>query len=299
MPLPNFLVIGAAKAGTTSLHRYLGGHPEVFVPSRGEPSFFAHEGEPPRFSGPGDEDWTFVTDLPRYRGLFDGSEGKVAVGEVSPRYLYFERSCERIKRHVPDVRLVAVLRHPVDRAYSHFLMNRDRRCEPESDFRRAIEREDERAALNWGWDWRYVGAGRYHEQLSRYYALFDRDRIGVFLHDDLKDDPDGFFRALFTFLGVDPAFRPDTAVRSREASLPRVPALRTLFDRPNAARTALVRLAPRALRKRAKAGVNAWNRVRPDPLPEEVRREVFDRYFRRDVERLEPLIRRDLSHWYD
>src|SRR5690606_23487060 len=154
MPLPNFLVIGAAKAGTTSLHRYLGGHPEVFVPPRGEPSVFAHDAGAPRSREPGAEAWAAVADLPRYARLSAGAEGKVAVGEVSPRYLYCERWCERIKRHVPDVRLVAVLRHPVDRAYSHFLMNRDRRCEPESDFRRAIEREDERAALNWGWDWR-------------------------------------------------------------------------------------------------------------------------------------------------
>ena len=297
MPLPNFIVIGAAKSGTTSLHRYLGEHPEIFAPARGEPSFFAHEGQQLNYKGPGDDDWSFVTDIAKYRSLFDGAEGYAAVGEVSPRYLYFERSCERIKHHVPDARLVAILRHPVGRAYSHFLMNRDRRCEPEPDFRKAIEKEEERASLGWGWDWRYVRAGLYYEQLQRYYRLFDGGKIKVFLYDDFINEPDKFFGDLFDFLGVDPSFRPDTTVRHRKASLPRIPMLRTFLGRPNAVKSLAARVIPRAVFKGVKARVTSWNRVRPDPLSQVIRQEVFERYFEDDCNRLEGLIGRDLSQW--
>ena len=297
MTLPNFIVIGAAKAGTTSLHRYLGEHPEIFVPSRGEPSFFAHEGQALNFIGPGDDDWSFVTDVREYRRLFVGAEGHAAVGEVSPRYLYFEQSCEKIKHYVPDARLIVILRHPVDRAYSHFLMNRDRQCEPEPDFRKAIEKEDERERLGWGWDWRYVGAGLYYEQLQRYYRLFNRDRIKVFLYDDFKNEPDKFFGDLFDFLGTDPSFRPDTTVRHREASLPRIPLLRNFLGRPNAVKSLAARVIPRPLFKGIKAEVASWNRIQPDPLFHGTRQEVFEHHFEDDCNKLEGLIGRDLSLW--
>lgn len=295
--LPNFLVIGAAKAGTTSLRHYLSEHPEIFVPDRGEPSFFAHEGRPPAFCGPGDDEWQFVTEIEKYERLFEGAEAFSAVGEISPRYLYFEASAGRIEHHVPDARLIVVLRHPVDRAYSHFLMNRDRRCEPERDFVEAIEKEAAREAQGWGWDWRYVGLGRYHEQLRRYYDRFDDRQILVMLYDDLKHDRDAFFSELFGFLGVRPDFKPDTSVRHREASLPRIPALRSLVDRPNALKKTLAPLLAVVPYRRMKAKISAWNNVRPDPLSASVRREVLERHFLSDLERLEGLIGRDLSHW--
>lgn len=301
MPLPNFLIIGAAKSGTTSLHSYLRDHPQIFVPARGEPSFFAHEGEQPNFCGPGDQDWTFITERSRYEALFCGSDRYPAIGEVSPRYLYFEFAPRRIARYVPGARLVAILRHPVERAYSHFLMNRNRRCEPVADFVRALVLEGERARLGWGWDWQYVQLGRYHEQLSRYYQLFGRDQIRIFLYSDLVEDPDTFFQELFEFIGVDPAFRPDTSVRHREAAIPRIGALRTLLDRPHPAKALVLRSLPFAgiknVVKIAKTHVNSWNSTQPRPLSDSLKQRLFRAYFEDDVVRLETLIDRDLSIW--
>lgn len=297
--LPNYLVIGAAKAGTTSLRTYLDQHPEIFVTARGEPSFFAHEGETVAFTGPGDADWAkaFVTDLESYRNLFAGAEGAKAVGEISPRYLYFEKAPERIARHVPEARLIAILRHPVDRAYSHFLMNRSRGCEPAATLPEAIDKEAERAAQGWGWDWRYVGAGLYHAQMERYYARFPKERIKVFLYDDLKDQ-DAFFAELFAFLGVDPAFRPDTEVRHRKASLPKSYALQHLTKNPNAVKTVLKQLVPQSSRTRLKKWATSWNATAPERLAPEVRRDLFARYFAEDCRRLEPLIGRSLDPWF-
>lgn len=299
MTLPNYLVIGAAKAGTTSLRSYLEQHPEVFVTARGEPSFFAHEGETLAFSGPGDDDWNgaFVTDIDVYRSLFAGAEGCRAVGEISPRYLYFEGAPERIARHVPEARLIAILRHPVDRAYSHYLMNRSRGCEPAATLPEAIAREAERQAEGWGWDWRYVGAGLYHRQLERYHARFPRERIKVLLYEDLKDQ-EAFFADLFAFLGVDPGFRPDTSVRHRKASLPKSYALQHLVKQPGPAKAALKRLVPPDTRARAKAWLASWNATAPERLDPDIRRDLFERHFAEECRRLEPLIGRSLAPWF-
>lgn len=299
MTLPNFLVIGAAKAGTTSLRTYLDQHPEIFVAARGEPSFFAHEGETPAFSGPGDAEWAnaFVTDLEAYRGLFAGAADHRAVGEISPRYLYFEKAPERIASHVPETRLIAILRHPVDRAYSHFLMNRGRDCEPATTLAEAIDREAEREAQGWGWDWRYVGAGLYHGQMERYYARFPKERIKVFLYEDLRDQ-DAFFSEMFRFLGVNPDFRPDTSARSRKASLPKSYALQRLVKESGGAREVLKQLMPAGVRSRAKQWATSWNAKTPERLAPEIRRDLFERCFAEDCRRLEPLIGRSLAEWF-
>lgn len=298
MTMPDYLIIGAAKCGTTSLRGYLDQHPEIFVTDRGEPSFFAHEGETLSFCGPGDADWAtaFVTDIEAYQALFAGAEGAKAVGEISPRYLYFDKAPERIAHHIPDTRLIAILRHPVDRAYSHFLMNRGRGCEPAETLPEAIGREAEREAAGWGWDWRYVGAGLYAEQLERYYARFPAERIRVFLYEDLKDQ-ETFFTDLFTFLGVDPAFRPDTSVRHRKASQPKNYALQHLVKNPSAAKTIAKRLMPAGLRARAKGLASSWNATAPEKLAPEVRRDLFERYFAEDCRKLESRIGRSLAAW--
>jgi len=297
MPFPNFLVIGAAKSGTTSLRGYLAQHPDIYMTWRGEPSFFVHEGERVDFCGPGDDEWTFITSIDEYRALFQDAGDERAVGEISPRYLYFERASERIQHYAPAMRLLAILRHPVDRAYSHFLMNKARNCEPAADLRAAINTEVERAARGWGWDWRYVGAGRYHEQLQRYYARFDPAQIHVMLHDDYRADPRQFFASLFSFLGVDPSFEPDTSRRYREASLPRSQALRAVVERQHPLKAAVGAALPASWRARVKTLVTAWNSTPPPALEAELRAEIFERCFEADCARLEELIGRDLRAW--
>lgn len=299
MTLPNFLVIGAAKAGTTSLRTYLDQHPAIFVPERGEPSFFAHEGETPSYSGPGDADWNgnLFTDLAAYQALFEDAEGQAAIGEISPRYLYFEKAPERIAERIPETRLIAILRHPVDRAYSHFLMNRSRGCEPAETLADAMDMEAARAEQGWGWDWSYVGAGLYDQQLQRYFARFARDRIKVFLYEDLKDQ-DAFFPELFTFLGVDPAFRPDTRARHRKAQHPKSYALQQAVKQPSAAKTLVKQLVPAGARARARTWIMSRNATTPESLSPQARHDLFERHFAADCRRLESLIDRSLAPWF-
>ena len=116
MTLPNFLVIGAPKAGTTSLHLHLRAHPEIFMPELKEPRFFGYEGEGERLKFP-------IRTLEEYTALFDAVTDETAIGEATPHYLVYPGAAQRIRDLLPGARLIASLRDPVERSYSVYQMN--------------------------------------------------------------------------------------------------------------------------------------------------------------------------------
>jgi hypothetical protein len=298
MTLPNFLVIGAHKAGTTSLYHYLKQHPEIYMSPLKEPRFFSFEGEEPDFRGPLPEvpgRPLVVTDLEAYRALFAGVSSEKAIGEVSPGYLYREKAPGRIRHYIPEAKLIAILRNPVERAYSHFLMVRKNDREPLTDFARALEAEEERIKDNW-WIGHYKSMGFYHEQLTRYYELFDREQIRVYLYEDFDKDPVAVTQSIFRFLEVNDSFVPDTSRRFNVSGVPKSRAVHTLIKKPNPLKSALKPFLPRGLRWRISAKLHESNLRGAPPLPEEIRKELTEAY-REDILKLEGLIGRDLSGW--
>ena len=300
MTLPNFLIIGAQKSGTTSLYHYLEQHPEVYMSPIKEPRFFALEGRKPDFRGPGSEErvnrWA-VTDIEEYRALFEGVEGEKAIGEASVTYIHSPQAPERIKHHVPEAKLVALLRNPVERAYSAYTQRvRDGR-EPLS-FGSALREEESRLRDNWSPGWGYRRLGFYHRHLKRYYALFGKESIQVHLYEDLSEDPVGVSQDIFRFLRVDDAFVPDTSLRHNVSGIPKSQALLRLVKQPSFVKSALRPLLPGGLRKRLSVNVRNWNLEKAPPLPEEARRELAEAY-REDILGLQDLIGRDLSGWLD
>ncbi len=295
--VPDFVVIGAAKAGTTSLRRYLAQHPQLFLPERGEPSFFAHLDDTGEYRGPGDDQWVFVTDEEAYRALFSPARPDQVTGEISPRYLYFESAAKNMAERVPEVRIIAVLRHPVDRAYSHYTMNRSRGCEPDRSFESALARSAERRSDGWGWDWMYAEAGRYARQLRRYFSQFEPDQISVFVYEEWIADPEQFFDGLFAAIGVDGTFRPDTQRRERTASVPRSSVLAGALRRPHRAADALRAVTPAPVRRAGRRAVERLNDAAPDRLDHRSRARLHDEYFADDVAELESLLGRRLDIW--
>jgi len=298
--LPNFLVIGASKSGTTSLYYYLQQHPDVYMSPVKEPKFFALEGRKLDFRGPGADErinrWA-VTDIEEYRALFEGAEGEKAIGEASPTYLHSPQAPGRIKHYVPEARLIALLRNPVDRAYSAYVQHvRDGR-EPLS-FSEALREEEGRLRDNWSPGWGYKRIGFYHRHLKRYYEMFGEERIKVCLYEELSEDPVGVSRDIFRFLGVDDAFVPDTSLRHNTSGIPRSRALLRFIKKPNVVKSALKPLLPGGVRKRISVNVQNWNLEKAPPLPEGARRELAEAY-REDILGLQDLIGRDLSGWLD
>ena len=294
--LPDFLVIGAAKAGTTALHEYLRQHPQVCMSRSKEPRFFAFDQKPPDFRGPRDRtifNRDVIWRLEDYRRQFTGARPDQVVGEVTPRYLSTPGTAERIRRLLPDARFVAILRQPADRAWSQFAMRRRDGFESCATLEEAIADGPRRAAEHWS-SGHYFDRGRYASQLSSYFELFPRERFRIYLYDDLSKDPRGLFRDLFGFLGVDSKFVPDMSRRPNPSGDLRNPVLRWFWTRPGA-RSFLRPFLPKSLRKRVSSFVIERALIRRE-MPSETRRWLTELY-RDEVSRLETLIGRDLSAW--
>src|SRR5512139_2786399 len=205
MALPDFLVIGAPKAGTTALHAALRPHPRLYMSPVKEPKFFLTDGPPPTKGGPGDAQ-TYRQHVWRrrdYEALFDGAPAGTLCGESTPFYLHDRAAQERIKLTVPDARLVAVLRDPVDRAHSNWSHMWASGLEPIGDVIEACAAEERRVADGWAAFWRYVDLGRYGSQLRDLYQIFPREQVLVLRYRDLRDRPAATLNRICGFLGVD------------------------------------------------------------------------------------------------
>lgn len=291
MTLPTFIIIGAAKAGTTALYWYCAEHPQVFMSPVKETFYFAYGldesgrllyGDPDVHRFP-------VKSRSEYEALFAGAAAGQAVGEASPIYLECPQAAERIYGLIPQARLVCSLRHPVDRAYSDYLMyirRRGRAFDPARDLN---------AAAEWARpDSRWMLVGRYHSQLVRYYERFPRDHIHVLLNGDLKRDQLGAVRQLYQFVGVDPSFVPDFDTPHNVGGTPASLLLERVFT-SSAIRSALDPWVP----KRAANWIRRLRTrtMRPaPPLPRELKAELTVP-FREDILRTAELIGRSLDHW--
>lgn len=293
MKLPNFLIIGAAKAGTTALHTYLQQHPQIYMTPSKETNFFAFEGEKLNFQGPGDRaiaDFS-ITQLSRYQAEFAGVTTETAWGEACPLYLYSTKAVERIQTYIPHARLIVILRNPVDRAYANFLhLVRDDR-EPLLDFGQALQAEPQRLEQNWEWFWHYIQLGYYATQLKRYYQKFDPSQIRVYLYEDLQNNPIALIQDICRFLGVEDNFVPNMKIRPNKSGKPKNKLLHQILTKPNPLKTALKPLFPAYLRQK----IQHQNLAQPE-LNREMRQYLTELY-REDIQECQELLGRDLSSW--
>lgn len=207
MALPDFLVIGAPKAGSTALHVALEQHPQLFLSDPKEPKFFLTDGRRPRRAdhrGPGDahsrREW--IWRRRDYERLFEAAPAGMLRGESTPFYLWDAVAQQRIRAAIPDVKLIAVLRDPIDRAYSNWTHLYADGLEPVADFRAACDLEESRIAAGWAPFWRYLDLGRYGTQLQHLFELFAPEQVHVLRYRELIDDPAGTLDAVAAFLGV-------------------------------------------------------------------------------------------------
>ena len=299
MTMPNFLIIGAAKAGTTSLYHYLKQHPQIYMSPIKEPKFFAFEGEKLEFRGPNDREINrrAITNIDTYRTLFKKASNESAIGEASNLYLYNLKAPGRIRHYVPRVRLVAILRNPVDRAYSNFLYMHRRQLEPLPDFIQVLREEETRIHNNWSPIWHYKQRGFYYIQLQRYFDLFDPIQIKVCLYEDLNTNPINLIQSICQFLGVDETFTPNVSTKHNISGLPRIKFLHYFSRKSKPIKSIVKQFLPVNLRDRISTYLRDMYSVKP-PLPWEVRQQLIKEY-REDILKLQELIQRDLSGWLE
>lgn len=211
MPLPDFIIIGTQKGGTSSLYNALVQHPQILKAARKEVHFF---------------DQYYERGLDWYRQQFPACQPGQVTGEASPFYMAHPRVAERIARDCPDTRLIVMLRNPADRAISHY-QQEYRRKHDLADLARALAEEDARTAKDWAalkrgelltrsnaQRFSYRQRGYYARQLAPYFALFPRSRIFILQSEAYFQSPYDLLPGIYRFLGVDPGFRPaDLSIR--------------------------------------------------------------------------------------
>jgi hypothetical protein len=203
---PEIFVVGSARAGTSTLRSYLAEQPQLFVPSILEPRYHVRDALE-TLHGPADRELLdrIVTSHDDYLALYRACPPDQRGVEVTPAYLSSSSAAESIRRSAPDAKIIAVLRHPVERAFSSFRLERMDETEPESDFGRALALEERRRAAGWSYVWRYRERGFYGQHLLRYAQLFRPEQMLVLLYEDWERDHGRHLLAtVFEFLGVEP-----------------------------------------------------------------------------------------------
>ena len=292
--VPDFFIVGAAKAGTTSLYHALRQHPTVFVPSLKEPHFFA--ALPEEMTGPGDREHTLrkvVRTWEAYGRLFRDKAPDQICGEASPSYLYYFESALRIRGCNPKARIIMVLRNPIDRAFSFYMhMRRDNR-EPLT-FEAALEQEEFRERNGWEWSWFYKKVGLYSRQVEAFLDAFGEEQVNVSLYDDLEQDTMGVVKNIYRFLAVSDAFVP-RLIKYNVSGNPRNKWLQGFLTNENWLKSSLKALIKPETGSTVKNLVMQAN-VRKEALKPKTRALLKD-YFENDIRRLERILRRDLSPW--
>lgn len=300
MNLPSFLIIGAAKTGTTSLYSWLKQHPQVYMTPVKETNFFAFEGENLDFP-PGTVNEKYLanckTNIESYCEQFKGVTNEIAIGEASPIYLYNPKAAERILHYIPNAKLIVILRNPIERAYSNFLHHIREGYEPLSDFNEAIQEEKNRIDKNWWWGFHYIQVGFYYNQLKQYFNRFDTSQIKVYLYEDLKNTPVDVIRDIFKFIDVDDKFIPDMSLKYNVTGIPNNKVLHHFLSKPNLVKSALKQVIPVNLIQHLTVNVSNHNLTKPSLNPE-IKKQLIQKY-RDDVLKVQELIKCDLSIWLE
>jgi Sulfotransferase family len=312
LTLPNFFIAGAPKAGTTSLYHHLSQHPDIFMSPVKEPSYFALEIRPENCAPDlRDRMWAranlvqnhlagglrenfpqgIVSNWDDYRKLFTGVRDERAVGEASVAYLWSKTAAREIAAVNPAAKILAILRHPAERAFSHHLHYLSDGLVAHS-FSEHIA-ASLRGGQNLGPYHPFLDFGFYAEQIQRFLDRFPREQVRVWLYEDTLFNPGRFLREAYTFLDVDPNFKPETSQRHHVMEIPRALGFSQRLRR-NGVWRALRNCTPTAARPFLKKLVyrpRGAMKMGPDD------RRFLVQYYRDDVRRLEHLIERDLSAW--
>ncbi len=294
--LPNFLIVGAAKAGTTSLYHYLEEHPEIFMSPLKEPKFITSNFLKFPFRGIGDDEVErkIIKDFNSYVTLFEDAKKEKAIGEASADNLYyFEQSPFFIKKFLGDVKIIIILRNPIDRAFSAYThLVRDGR--EYLNFEEALQEEEKRKKENWEFIWFYKDVGFYYKQVKAYIENFSK--VKIYLYEDLKDNQLELIKDIYKFLEVDDSFVPSNLrVKYNVSGVPKNKRLHYLLTKPNPIKKIIKPFIPQRIRRNLLNKIIQKNLLKPKMKLET--KLYLKELYREDILKLQELIKRDLSHW--
>jgi hypothetical protein len=298
--LPNFLIVGAAKSGTTSIHYFLKQHPQIFMSSVKEPKFISSQSLTFPFRGIGDSDVekTICKDFSSYRSLFKKAKGEKILGEASTDTLYYaDKSVEVIKKILGNPKILIVLRNPVDRAFSNYVhLVKDGR--ENLNFAEALEEEENRIKNNWDYFWHYKSLGMYYRQVKSFLENFPE--VQIFLFDQLKDNMVQLIKDVFSFLEVDVSYEIKNSETPLNASgIPKNIVMQKFLSTHNVFfRTGRKLLNDTFLEDPlAKFSAKLRKKNLARKKMDSGQRKNLVEFYREDILNLSDLIHEDISHW--
>jgi len=308
--LPNFFVVGAAKSGTTSLYEYLKLHPEVYMAPIKETHHFSTDIDNTKFR-PNyarslnkdlgkflDSDMqegifhAFVKEWDDYEQLFKNVDKEKAIGEITNSYLYSSAAAKNIKERFPKAKIIMMLRNPIDRAFSHYLMDLRIGYETE-DFMTALKKDMSRDPKGWGISNMYVEIGEYTAQVKRFMEIFPKEQLHIYFFDDFVKDPEGTMKDIFRFLGVSENTSIDFTKKYNPSFIPKNKLIGKLNTQKRV-KDWLKGVLPKSVKSKFKKTFYT-DKDLPKIKPEE--RKFLNQIFKDDIMNLSKLLNRDLSHW--
>lgn len=308
-PLPNFFIVGAAKSGTTSLYNYLRQHPQIYLPPIKEVYFFATDIDNTKFRSNYAKDvninidkWlesgmktdifqAYINDWEKYKSLFRFAKDKKAIGEMTNAYLYSTQSAKNILQKFPAAKIIMILRNPVERLFSHYLM--DLRTGYESgNFMEELKKDMSKTEKGWGISNLYVELGMYYEQVKRFVDTFPHGQVKIFLYEEFKNDPDKVLKDICRFLELSGSFQFDFSKSYNVASVPKSKWVGNLMQ------SNMVNFLKKNLSKRWIAPLKKvfyTHKNKPEMTTEE--RKFLTDIYKEDIKKLSLLINTDLSSW--
>jgi len=279
---------------------YLAEHPDVYFSPLKEPKFFLLKDGGLNFKMTENKRSGFLHrsrwTLEGYEALFEGANEETVVAEGSAGYICAPNVAQEIYQYNPGAKIIAVLRNPIERAYSHFLFQLQVGYETEKDFGKALALESQRIQEGYWHSYYYKTVGLYYQQLKAYFDIFPREQIWVCLQEDLKVNTVDVMRNVYTFLGIDPGFKPDVGKRhnvtvknaaNQVNPLDRIKSLLGVFGPLKSAMKSIPAIK----------GLYD-NFYQFPPLKQSIVHELRD-YYAEDVYDLSRLLNRDLSYWLE
>lgn len=285
---PNFFIVGAPKAGSTSLYYYLEQHPEIYMSPIKETNFFSREEiNASNLFYKRKNEWT----IEEYENQFKGVTLEKAIGEASVSYLFYPGVPQKIKAYNPNSKIIILLRNPFDRGFSHYLMDK-RVGFTNLEFEDIVYKREVDAKMDFFYQ-QYIELGLYYNQVKRYFETFGSDNVKVLYFEDMVKDAKKMVKKVFQFLEVNEEFIPETEKKHNEFRAAKNPLLAKLY-------------AQKKLRKRAKelVGTKVEDLIKQiffsgdnkPVLPSHLKDELTQIY-RPDILKTGELLGKDLNHW--
>ena len=307
---PDFFIVGAAKSGTTALQQTLASHAAVYMSPIKEPNYFYNDvaleelrlGLQEKLKKENAAQWiangmhgelwnAFLREEALYKQLFSKAKANQQCGEASVSYLYSIKAAENIYNYNPKAKIIILLRNPVDRAWSHFNMERKMGLVT-SNFLQEFNKHKIVSNPIWGKDPIFLSGGNYYEQVSRYVNRFPKEQIMICLYDAYKSNPQDTINTILKFIGVENNST-TVVIKNRKANEAR----KSIVDSILPAGSLKTRL-----RKAVKFfGVHSilkmlLSKKNKEQLPTEYRL-LLKNYYQSEIEKLEKLLSVNLNNW--